>query len=98
MSTTAVSPVVAAKGGSFLIETRTSAEVFTPEDLDEEQRQMAITAAQFARDEVLPAAADIDAKQPGVLAGPPREWEEARFTSVTLLRSDGGSRVDGAPT
>ena len=51
----AVSPVVAAKGGSFLIETRTPAEVFTPEDLNEEQRQMAATVAQFARDEILPA-------------------------------------------
>ena len=30
MSTVAVSPIAAAKGGSFLIETRTPAEVFTP--------------------------------------------------------------------
>lgn len=94
MSTTAVSPVVAAKGGSFLIETRTSAEVFTPEDLDEEQRQMAITAAQFARDEVLPAAADIDAKKPGVLAGLLRKAAELGFTSVDIPEEYGGLGMD----
>ena len=39
------SPVAAASGGSFLLESRTVAEVFTPEDLTEEQRQIASTAA-----------------------------------------------------
>ena len=61
------SPIVAAAGGSFLLEARTPAEIFTPEDLNEEQRQIASTAAQFARDEVLPAADAIEAKQPGAL-------------------------------
>ena len=56
MSTQTVSPIVAAPGGSFLLETRTSAEVFTPEDLNEEQRQIAATAVQFARAEgIIPA-------------------------------------------
>ncbi len=52
MSTVAVSPIAAARGGSFLVESRTPAEVFTPEDLTSEQRQIAATAAQFAREEV----------------------------------------------
>ena len=30
MSTTAASPIAAASGGSFLLETRTPAEIFTP--------------------------------------------------------------------
>ena len=47
MSTIAASPIVAAAGGSFLLETRTPAEVFTPEDLTEEQRQIAATAARL---------------------------------------------------
>ena len=90
MSTTAVSPVVAAKGGSFLIETRTPAEVFTPEDLNEEQRQIAATAAKFARDEVLPLAADIEAKKPGVLAGLLRKAAELGFASVDIPEEYGG--------
>ena len=56
MSTLSASPIVAAAGGSFLLETRAPAEVFTPEDLNEEQRQIAATAAQFAREEILPRA------------------------------------------
>jgi len=59
------SPIVAASGGSFLLETRTPAEVFTPEDLNEEQRQIAATAGQFAREEILPVADAIEAKEPG---------------------------------
>ena len=35
------SPIVAAAGGSFLIESRTPDEIFTPEDLSDEQRQIA---------------------------------------------------------
>jgi len=42
------SPVVAAAGGSFLLESRAPSEIFTPEDINEEQRQIATTAAQFA--------------------------------------------------
>ena len=45
-----ISPILAAPGGSFLLEFRTPAEIFTPEDLNEEQRQISSTAAQFARD------------------------------------------------
>ncbi len=94
MSTTAISPVVAAKGGSFLIETRTPAEVFTPEDLNEEQRQMAATVAQFARDEILPLSTDIDAKKPGVLPGLLRKAAELGFTSVDIPEEYGGLGMD----
>jgi butyryl-CoA dehydrogenase len=61
MATLTKSPIVAAAGGSFLLETRTPAEVFTPEDLNEEQRQVAATAARFAREEILPVVAAIEA-------------------------------------
>jgi alkylation response protein AidB-like acyl-CoA dehydrogenase len=95
MSTTIdSSPVLAAKGGSFLIESRTPAEVFTPEDLNEEQRQMAATVAQFARDEILPRAAEIEAKKPGVLAELLRKAAELGFTSVDIPEEYGGLGMD----
>ena len=94
MSTTAASPVVAARGGSFLIETRTPAQVFTPEDMNEEQRHMAATVAQFARDEILPAREDIEAKKPGVLAGLLRKAAELGFTSVDIPEEYGGLGMD----
>jgi alkylation response protein AidB-like acyl-CoA dehydrogenase len=50
------------KGGSFLIEDRTPLEIFTPEDINEEQRMFAATAEEFLRKEVLPREDGIYAK------------------------------------
>ena len=94
MSTLTASLIFAAPGGSFLLETRTPSEIFTPEDLNEEQRQIASTAAQFARDEVLPNAAAIEAKQPGVLAGLIRKAGELGFVSVDVPEEYGGMGMD----
>src|SRR5580698_6673517 len=94
MASTAVSPIVAAAGGSFLLESRTPAEIFTPEDLNEEQRQFAATAAEFGREEVLPIAAEIEDKKPGVLAGLLRKAAELGFTSVDIPEEYGGMGLD----
>jgi butyryl-CoA dehydrogenase len=94
MTIASASSIVAAAGGSFLLEIRTPDEVFTPEDLTEEQRQVAATAAQFAREEVLPNAAAIEAKQPGVLAGLLRKAGELGFTSVDIPEEYGGMGMD----
>ncbi len=50
------------KGGSFLLEDRTPAQVFTPEDITEEQRMFAATAEEFLRKEVIPREDEIYAK------------------------------------
>jgi butyryl-CoA dehydrogenase len=94
MSTLTTSSIVAAAGGSFLLETRTPAEVFTPEDLNEEQRQIATTAAQFAREQILPAVAAIEAKEPGVMAGLIRKAAELGFASVDIPEEYGGVGMD----
>ncbi|MDR3751290.1 MAG: acyl-CoA dehydrogenase family protein [Terracidiphilus sp.] len=94
MSASPAYPIVAAAGGSFLLETRTPAEIFTPEDLNEEQRQIAATVAQFARDEILPAAAAIEAKDPGVVAALMRKAAELGFTSVDIPEEYGGVGMD----
>ncbi len=94
MSTVASLPIVAAAGGNFLIETRTPAEVFTPEDLNEEQRQFASTAAQFAREEILPAAAEVEAKKAGVLPALMRKAGDLGFTGVEIPEEYGGMGLD----
>jgi len=94
MSTLTVSPIVAAAGGSFLLETRAPAEVFTPEDLNEDQRQIASTAAQFAREEILPAADAIEAKEPGVLRSKLVKAAELGFSSVDIPEEYGGVGMD----
>ncbi|MGA2051150.1 MAG: acyl-CoA dehydrogenase family protein [Terracidiphilus sp.] len=94
MSVLISSPVVPALGGSFLLETRTSTEIFTPEDLNEEQRQIASTAAQFAREQILPVADAIEAKQPGVLRAALVKAAELGFTSVDIPEEYGGVGMD----
>jgi alkylation response protein AidB-like acyl-CoA dehydrogenase len=59
MATETTTPIVAARGGSFLVEDRTPDEVFTPEDFSDEQRMIAETAADFVNNEVVPRIADI---------------------------------------
>src|SRR5438309_2997512 len=50
------------KGGSFLIEERTPAEIFTPGDFNEEHRMIADTTRQFMDAEVLPRITEFEAK------------------------------------
>ena len=85
---------VAAAGGSFLLESRAPAEVFTPEDLTEEHRQIAATAEQFAREEILPAAAALEAKEQGKLRAVMQKAAALGFTSVDIPEEYGGMGMD----
>lgn len=59
MATEAKVPVVAAKGGSFLIEERAPDEVLTPEDFTEEQVMIGQTAEEFMAKDVVPRLPDL---------------------------------------
>src|SRR5438270_2129865 len=50
------------KGGSFLIEEHTPAEIFAPEDFNEEHRMIAETTRQFMDAEVLPRIDELESK------------------------------------
>jgi len=52
----------APKGGGFLIEDRKPEDIFTPEDITDEQRMFARTAEEFLRKEVIPREDEIYAK------------------------------------
>lgn len=94
MTASTTSPIRAAAGGSFLLESRTPGEVFTPEDLSEEQRQIARTAAEFARDAIAPAVAEIEAKKPGVLEGLLHKAGELGLTAIEIPEEYGGLGLD----
>ncbi|HEX4757286.1 MAG TPA: acyl-CoA dehydrogenase family protein [Terracidiphilus sp.] len=94
MSTSVALQIAVAAGGSFLLDNRTPAEVFTPEDMNEEERQIAATAARFAREEILPATEAIEAKEPGVLAGLLRKAADLGFTAVDVPEEFGGLALD----
>jgi len=50
---------VAARGGAFLIEERSPAEVFTPEDFSDEQKMLAATAREFLQKDVVPRTGEL---------------------------------------
>jgi len=94
MATVAASAIVAPAGGSFLLESRTPEEVFTPEDLNEEQHQIAETASRFAKEQVLPAAAEIEAKDAGVMRKLLRQAADLGFTAIDVPEEYGGLGLD----
>ena len=97
MATQTISPlqsIVAAKGGSFLLESRTPDEVFTHEDLSEEQQQIADQAARFAREEIFPATAQLEEKAPGVMAAKMRAAADLGFAAVDIPEEFDGLGLD----
>src|SRR5580698_8236319 len=95
MATATISaPVKAVTGGSFLIEERQPADIFTPEDFTDEQRQIAETAAQFAANEVLPAADEIEAKHFDVTRGLLKKAGDLGLMAVDVPEAYGGLAMD----
>lgn len=86
--------IVAASGGSFLLESRHPSEVFTPEDLNEEHRQTAATAAQFAQEVILPTASAVEAKEPDAMRSLLKKAADLGFTSVEIPEEYGGVGMD----
>jgi alkylation response protein AidB-like acyl-CoA dehydrogenase len=94
MATTAPVTAKAVKGGSFLLEERHPEDIFTPEDLSEEQRQIAKTAVEFTTNEVMPAAADIEAKNFAVTKRLLRKAGELGLMGVDVPEAYGGLEMD----
>ncbi len=84
----------AARGGSFLLEERLPQDVFTPEDMTEEHRQIARTATDFTNNEVMPAAAEIEAKNFDVTRSLLRKAGELGLMSVDIPEEYGGLAMD----
>src|SRR3954452_3604649 len=82
------------KGGSFLIEERLPEDIFTPEDFTEEHRQIAKTAVDFTTNEVMPAAAQIEAKDFAVTRALLRKAGELGLMGVDVPETYGGLQMD----
>ncbi|MBS1857661.1 MAG: acyl-CoA dehydrogenase family protein [Acidobacteria bacterium] len=95
MATTTTHPAIKpAKGGSFLIEDIRPEEVFTPEDFTDEHRQIARTAAGFAANEVMPLAAEIEAKNFDVTRRLLRQAGDLGLMGVDVPEAYGGLEMD----
>ena len=82
------------KGGSFLLEERRPEDVFTPEDFSEEHRQIAKTTVEFTTNEVMPQAAEIEAKNFEVTRSLLRKAGELGLMSVDVPEAYGGLEMD----
>ena len=82
------------RGGSFLIHDLRPEDIFTPEDFTDEQRQIAETADQFAANEVVPAAAEIEAKNFTVTRALLRKAGELGLMAVDVPEEYGGLAMD----
>ncbi|HLH17631.1 MAG TPA: acyl-CoA dehydrogenase family protein [Bryobacteraceae bacterium] len=93
----ATTPTTAAKhfrGGSFLLEERRPEDIFTPEDFTEEHRQIAKTTVDFTTNEVLPHAAEIEAKQFDITRALLRKAGELGLMAADIPEAYGGMEMD----
>jgi alkylation response protein AidB-like acyl-CoA dehydrogenase len=94
MATDTRPAVVAARGGSFLIEDRAPDEVFTPEDLSEEQRMIGDTAQQFMENEMVPRLPEILALRYEATRELLRKAGELGLLGVEIPEAYGGLGLD----
>lgn len=81
-------------GGSFLIESYTPADVFTPEDYNEEHKAIAKTTEEFFTREIAPNLERIQHQEPGVAVGILRKSAELGLTAVSVPEEYGGMEMD----
>ena len=84
----------AAKGGSFLLESPTPQDIFTPADLSDDQKLIGQTAEEFVVKEVLPVAKELEAKKPGLMAELTRKAAELGLMSGGTPEEYGGAGLD----
>ncbi len=78
------------KGGGFLIEDLAPEEIFTPEEITEEQRMFAHTAEEFLRKEVMPREDAIYAKDWAVTRELMKKAGELGLLSIDIPETYGG--------
>src|SRR5512141_577320 len=94
MTTDAIDPIVAARGGSFLVEDRTPDEVFTPEDLSDEQVMIGRTADDFMVQELVPRLPELLKLDYGLSRALLRKAGELGLLGVEVPEAYGGLGLD----
>jgi butyryl-CoA dehydrogenase len=97
MSTTQANPasaIVASTGGGFLLEDVPAEAVFTPEDLNEEQRQIESTADRFMTEEVVPRIGELEAQQPGLARELMKQAADLGLLAAGVPEQYGGLEMD----
>src|ERR1700734_3931742 len=93
MASSTISPTKH-KGGSFLIESTTPEQLFSPEDFTDEHRAIARPTEEFWTKEIAPNVDAIQHQEPGVAVSVLRKAGELGLTSVHLPEKYGGMEMD----
>ncbi len=93
MATTTISQNLT-RGGGFLIADSRPEDVFTPADLNDDQRLIGQTAKEFVEKEVLPQVADLELHKEGLLAELLKKAGEIGLLGGGIAEAYGGSELD----
>jgi len=93
MATTAI-PKAKILGGSFLLEERHTAEVFTPEDFSEQHRMIEQTTEEFAVNEILPQVEKIEQKDFSITRDLLKKAGDLGLSGVEIPEAYGGLEMD----
>jgi len=93
MATTAI-PKTKILGGSFLLEERQTADVFTPEDFTDQQQMIGQTTEEFALNEILPQAEKMENKDFSVSRDLLKKAGELGLSGVEIPEAYGGLEMD----
>jgi len=88
----------AATGGSFLLEKTGDREIFTPENLTDEQKQLANLVRDFYKGEVVPRSEDIEHQKFDTTVGLMKKAGELGILAVEVPEEYGGLGVDKVTT
>ena len=81
-------------GGSFLLESRSPQDVFTPEDFTEQHRLIAQTAEEFTQNEILPNVEKIEHKDFSISRQLLKKAGELGLSAVEIPEAYGGLEMD----
>ena len=93
MATTSASKATV-PGGSFLLESRSPDEIFTPEDFSEQHQLIAQTAEEFAQNEIIPNVEKMEHKDFSISRDLLRKAGELGLSSAEIPEAYGGLEMD----
>jgi alkylation response protein AidB-like acyl-CoA dehydrogenase len=93
MATATASPKVT-KGGSFVIEAARPEDVFTPAELNDDQRLIGQTAEEFVTKEVVPLAHELEQHKPGLMPELVKKAGELGLLGGGIPEAYGGTELD----
>jgi len=94
MATTVAPPKSRIAGGSFLLEERQTADVFTPEDFTEQHRMIGRTTDEFAINEILPNIEKMEEKDWPIERELLKKAGELGLSGVEIPEAYGGLEMD----